>query len=53
MERLERLSFALAINQRRSAAVAKLCRSVNEFDTYIRNNRAFIPNFGERFGKVI
>lgn len=28
--------------------MANLCRSVNEFDTYIHNNRAFIPNFGER-----
>ena len=49
LERLERLSFDLEINRRRSAAVAKLCRSVSEFDTYIRNNRAFIPNFGERY----
>ena len=49
LERLERLSFDLEINHRRSAAVAKLCRSVSEFDTYIRNNRAFIPNFGERY----
>ncbi len=49
LERLERLSFDLDITQRRSAVVAKLCRSVNEFDSYIRNNRAFIPNFGERY----
>ena len=48
LERLEHLSFELDLNRRRSAAVAKLCRSVNEFDTYIRNNRTFIPNFGER-----
>lgn len=49
LECLERLSFDLDINKRRSAAVAKLCRSVNEFDTYIRNNRTLIPNFGERY----
>lgn len=48
LERLERLSFDLDLTRRRSATVAKLCRSVSEFDTYIRNNRAFIPNFGER-----
>ena len=49
LEHLESLSFDLDLNRRRSAAVAKLCRSVNEFDTYIRNNRKFIPNFGERY----
>ncbi len=49
LERLERLSFDLDLTRRRSAVVAKLCRSVNEFDTYIRNNRQFIPNFGERY----
>ena len=49
LEHLESLSFDLDLNRRHSAAVTKLCRSVNEFDTYIRNNRAFIPNFGERY----
>lgn len=34
LERLERLSFDLESNRRRLAAVAKLCRSVSEFDTY-------------------
>ena len=49
LERVDDLTFALDINHRHSTAVAKLLRSVNEFDTYIRNNRAFIPNFGERY----
>jgi hypothetical protein len=49
LERLEDLSFTLDINRRRSAPTAKLLRSVTEFDTYIRNNREFIPNFGERY----
>lgn len=49
MERLEQLSFDLDPKRRCSAVVAKLCRSINEFDTYIRNNRQFIPNFGERY----
>lgn len=49
LERLDDLSFTLDINRRSSEAVAKLLRSVSEFDTYIRNNRAFIPNFGERY----
>jgi hypothetical protein len=48
LERLENLVFDLDLNRRRSPAIAKLYRSVNEFDTYIRNNRQFIPNFGER-----
>lgn len=45
---LERLAFDLDLNRRRSAAVAKRCRSVNEFATYIRHNRTFLPNVGER-----
>ncbi len=49
LERLDSLSFNLDINRQSSEAVAKLLRSVTEFDTYIRNNRDFIPNFGERY----
>ena len=49
LERLESLSFDLDINRRRSASVAKLSRSLTEFATYIRNNRNFISNFGERY----
>lgn len=49
LERLESLLFDLDLNRRRSPAIAKLLRSVTEFETYIRNNRHFIPNFGERY----
>jgi hypothetical protein len=28
---------------------AKLSKMVTEFDTYIRNNRPFIPNYGDRY----
>lgn len=49
LERLDNLSFILDTNRRSSEAVAKLLRSVSELDIYIRNNRAFIPNFGERY----
>jgi hypothetical protein len=35
--------------RRRFPAAAKLTRGVTEFDTYIRNNQKFIPNFGERY----
>jgi hypothetical protein len=33
----------------RSAAAEKLAAGMTEFETYIRNNREFIPNFGERY----
>ena len=49
LERLDNLLFDLEINRRCSKAVAKLLGSVTDFDTYIRNNREFIPNFGERY----
>ena len=32
-----------------SAAAEKLVAGMTEFETYIRNNREFIPNFGERY----
>ena len=31
-----------------SVAGEKIAAAVREFETYIRNNRHFIPNFGER-----
>lgn len=49
LERIEGLLFELDLRKSRSTAIAKLSRSVTEFDTYIRNNRTFIPNFGERY----
>jgi hypothetical protein len=38
----------LSLIQARSAAAKKVAEGVTEFETYIRNNREFIPNFGER-----
>ena len=38
----------LSLIQARSAAAKKVVDSLNEFETYIRNNREFIPNFGEQ-----
>ena len=35
--------------QAHSAAAEKLAAGLTEFEIYIRNNRAFIPNFGERY----
>jgi hypothetical protein len=47
LERLECLSFDLDLTRRRSTVIATLCGSVSKFETYIRNNRRFIPNSGE------
>jgi hypothetical protein len=49
LECLDSVLFELDVQRRHSTAAAKLHRSVTEFDTYIRNNRTFIPNFGERY----
>ena len=48
LERLGDLLIELSLIQARSAAAKKVADSVSEFETYIRNNREFIPNFGER-----
>ena len=48
LERLGDLIMDLSLIQAHSAAAEKVASGVAEFETYIRNNRAFIPNFGER-----
>ena len=48
LERLGNLFMELSLIQACSAAAKKVADSVTEFETYIRNNREFIPNFGER-----
>ncbi len=49
LECLGVLLFDLDVYRRRFPTAAKLERGVTEFDTYIRNNQKFIPNFGERY----
>ena len=49
LECLGLLLFDLDVQRRRFPVAAKLERGVTEFDTYIRNNQKFIPNFGERY----
>ena len=49
LECLGLLVFELDVQRRRFSTALKLDRGVTELDTYIRNNRAFIPNFGERY----
>ena len=46
---LDGVRFELDLPRQHPPAAAKLHRSAMEFDTYIRNNRPFIPNFGERY----
>ena len=48
IERLVNLSIGLSLIRARSAAAAKIADGLTEFETYIRNNREFIPNFGVR-----
>ena len=48
LERLSTLLMDLGLIQAHSAVAAKVASSITEFDTYIRNNQEFIPNFGER-----
>jgi len=49
LECLGLLLFDLEAQRHRFPVAAKLERGVTEFDTYIRNNQKFIPNFGERY----
>ena len=35
--------------RKRLVPAEKLATGIAEFETYIRNNREFIPNFGERY----
>ena len=49
LERLGDLIMELSLIQARSAAAKKVADGLSEFQTYIDNNREFIPNFGERY----
>jgi hypothetical protein len=48
LERLGYLILDLDLIRAHSAAAAKVTDGLIEFETYIRNNQPFIPNFGER-----
>jgi hypothetical protein len=49
LERLHDLLEDLDLIRVHSAAAEKLACGMTEFEIYIRNNREFIPNFGERY----
>ena len=48
LERIEELQLDLETADE-SEDWPKLRRALREFEIYIKNNRAFIPNFGERY----
>jgi hypothetical protein len=49
LERIGDLNIDLDLLRAFSPAADKLGKSLGEFETYIRNNIEFIPNFGERY----
>ena len=49
LERIEDLQWDLEFTIGKSENQNKLWKQLREFDTYIRNNRDYIPNYGERY----
>ena len=49
LERIGGLNIELDLLRAFSPPADKLGKSLGEFETYIRNNIEFIPNFGERY----
>ena len=49
LDRMEAMLLDLELIQEHSVAAEKLAAGLAEFEVYIRNNREFIPNFGERY----
>jgi hypothetical protein len=54
LELLNEQAYALDVEDA-SPAHRKLLKAVRAFETYVTNNRAFIPNYGARYrqGKII
>jgi hypothetical protein len=49
LDRMSNLLLDMDLIRAHSAAAEKLATGLTDFETYIRNNRALIPNFGERY----
>jgi hypothetical protein len=49
LDRMSNMLLDLQLIRAHSAAAEKLVAGLTEFESYIRNNREFIPNFGERY----
>lgn len=54
LELLDELAYALEV-ENGSPEQQKLLKAVRAFETYVTNNRTFLPNYGERYrqGKTI
>jgi hypothetical protein len=54
LEIVDELAYALDVEDA-SPEHRKLLKAVRAFETYVRNNRTFLPNYGERYrqGKII
>ena len=51
LERLTSLSIEMDMIREHSAPAAKVANGVADFQTYIKNNCEFIPNFGDRWSQ--
>ena len=49
LDRMSDMLLDLELIRAHSPAAEKLAAGLGEFEIYIRNNREFIPNFGERY----
>jgi hypothetical protein len=49
LERIEDIQFDLDFTAGKSENRDKLSKQLGEFDGYIKNNREYIPNYGERY----
>jgi hypothetical protein len=49
LERIEDLPWDLEFTIGKSDNQGKLFKQLREFDSYIRNNQDYIPNYGERY----
>jgi hypothetical protein len=52
LARIGHLLMELSLVQARSAAAKKVADGLRDFETYIGNNREFVPNFGERLRRA-
>ncbi len=53
LQRLESLLIDLEFPEVPSPLTQKVAKGIGEFETYIRNNEEFIPNFGERSPRAL
>jgi hypothetical protein len=49
LDRMGDMLLDMELIRAHSVAAEKLAAGMTEFEIYIRNNREFIPNFGERY----